>query len=133
MVLPKDIAFDVVNSCVALLVSDGSKVALDSLNHLLLQQEYSSEIRSQAICLASLMQKNAPTEMLLSLIERGANLTGNPSALDVFIERANVSQQNNQVLLRLIEKGADVSKYINVVNGEPWQHTLVRLCVKLGK
>lgn len=133
MLLPKDIAFDVVNSCVVLLVSDGSKVALDSLNYLLLQKEYSSEINVDKICLVSLMQKKAPAEMLLSLIDKGAKLTGNPSALDVFIEHSNVSQQNNVILLRLIEKGADVSKYINAVHEEPWQHTLVRLCVKLGK
>ena len=133
MSLPKDIAVDVLNNCFAMLVSDGTQIALSSVHYLLTEKEYSSHIYADKVCLASLMQKKAPDDMVLSLIEKGAQLTGTPSALDVFIEHSNVCQQNNQILLRLIEKGVDVSKYITVKNREPWQHTLVRLCVQLGE
>ena len=132
MSLPKDIAVDVLNNCFAILVSDGSQIALDSVHYLLTEKEYSNHIYADKVCLASLMQKKAPDDMVLLLIQKGAQLTGTPSALDVFIEHSNDCQQNNQILLHLIKMGVDVSKYITVMNGEPWQHTLVRLCVERG-
>ena len=133
MTLPKDIAIDVINSCLALLAKDGSEIALQAIEYLLLSEEYGKHAKPESICLAHLLKKNAAPTLVLSLIDKGAKLTGNPSALDVFIEKINISQQNNEILLQLIQKGVDVSKYITVLPKEPWQHTLVRLCVKLGR
>ena len=129
MVLPKGIATEVINDCLESLASDGSEISMKSIKYLLCDEEYNSKIKADGICLASLMQNNAPSEVVLSLIDKGANLTGSPSALHVFIEDPN---QSSEVLLRLLEKGVDVSDYIDVITGEPWQHKLVRLCVKQG-
>ena len=132
MVLPRHNAVDVISKCLASLVTNGSTTAMESIKYLLSDEEYKSQIKADAICLATVMQKSAPSEVVLSLIDKDAILTGTPNALDVFIEQSNVCKQNNEILLRLLEKGVDVSKYISVITGEPWQHTLVRLCVKLG-
>ena len=129
MVLPKNIATEAINGCLESLASDGSEIAMESIKYLLCDAEYSSQINAGGICLASLMQKNAPSEVVLALIDKGAKLTGSPSALHVFIEDPN---QSSEVLLRLLENGVDASEYIDVIIGEPWQHRLIRLCVKLG-
>ena len=132
MMLPIGIAIDVISKCLTSLVTNESPTAMESIKYLLSDEEYKSQIKADAICLATVMQKSAPSEVVLSLIDKGAILTGTPNALDVFIEQSNVCKQNNEILLRLLEEGVDVSKYISVIKGEPWQHTLVRLCVKLG-
>ena len=132
MILPRDIAVDVISKCLASLVTNGSTTAMESIKYLLSDEEYKSHIKADGICLATLMQSNAPSEVVLSLIDKGAIITGAPNALDVFIEQSNVCKQNNEILLCLLEKGVDVSKHISAIAGEPWQHTLVRLCVKLG-
>ena len=132
MVLPRHNAVDVISKCLASLVTNGSTTAMESIKYLLSDEEYKSQIKADAICLATVMQKSAPSEVVLSLIDKGAILTGTPNALDVFIEQSNVCRQNNEILLRLLEKKVDVSKHIRAIVGEPWQHTLVRLCVKLG-
>lgn len=108
-------------------------MACDALEMLVFNEEYESEINAASANMTNLILKGASSDLILSLLTKsGATVQEEPNVLQAFVKQSRQSKKDSQILMRLVEKKADVSEYI-CEPCENWQHSFLHLCIKLGR
>ncbi len=133
MTQPKDITTQHINKCISSILKS-TDPALDAINFIFTSPVLCPGIIAGAIPLAAIIKHGTTADAVTKMIERGAPLTaedGSETSLDAALSLPQ-SQKASEIVHVLIKREIDVSKYIPRIQNEPYVHTLVRLCLRIG-